>query len=135
MDRTAPAGPRLLGRLTAELINRSPQYMSCINNYEIDLRGEAIVLDALAAAAAKEGTQGKGAANGAACWRRTRCAAAALPPPPLALQHACLRRCSNPARLSLPTNPCAGNKIGAIENLGATEVRADTPLCRSLAEP
>jgi hypothetical protein len=33
-------GPRLLGRLTAELIHRSPQYMSCISNYEIDLRGE-----------------------------------------------------------------------------------------------
>lgn len=38
-ERAVPAGPRLLGRLTAELIQRSPQYMSCINNYEIDLRG------------------------------------------------------------------------------------------------
>jgi len=36
----AVSGPRLLGRLTAELIHRSPQYMSCISNYEIDLRGE-----------------------------------------------------------------------------------------------
>lgn len=35
-------GPRLLGRLTAELIHRSPQYMSCINYYEIDLRGNKI---------------------------------------------------------------------------------------------
>jgi hypothetical protein len=35
------AGPRLAGRLTAELIARSPQYMNCIKLYEIDLRGEA----------------------------------------------------------------------------------------------
>lgn len=33
-------GPRLAGRLTAELILRSPQYMSCVKDYEIDLRGE-----------------------------------------------------------------------------------------------
>lgn len=32
-------GPRLAGRLTAELINRSPQYMNCVRHYEIDLRG------------------------------------------------------------------------------------------------
>jgi len=32
-------GPRLAGRLTAELILRSPQYMNCVNDYEIDLRG------------------------------------------------------------------------------------------------
>ena len=32
-------GPRLAGRLTAELILRSPQYMSCVKDYEIDLRG------------------------------------------------------------------------------------------------
>lgn len=32
-------GPRLIGRLTAELIMRSPQYMSCVKQYEIDLRG------------------------------------------------------------------------------------------------
>mmetsp|Transcript_24003 Transcript_24003/g.42860 ORF Transcript_24003/g.42860 Transcript_24003/m.42860 type:complete len:274 (-) Transcript_24003:127-948(-) len=35
-------GPRLLGRLTAELILRSPQYMNCIRQYEIDLRGNKI---------------------------------------------------------------------------------------------
>ena len=34
-----PLGPRLAGRLTAELIMRSPQYMSCANQYELDLRG------------------------------------------------------------------------------------------------
>ncbi len=32
-------GPRLAGRLTAELILRSPQYMNCVKQYEIDLRG------------------------------------------------------------------------------------------------
>ncbi len=32
-------GPRLAGRLTAELILRSPQYMNCVKDYEIDLRG------------------------------------------------------------------------------------------------
>lgn len=32
-------GPRLAGRLTAELILRSPQYMSCIKLYHLDLRG------------------------------------------------------------------------------------------------
>ena len=32
-------GPRLAGRLTAELILRSPQYMNCVKEYEIDLRG------------------------------------------------------------------------------------------------
>jgi U2 small nuclear ribonucleoprotein A' len=35
-------GPRLAGRLTAELILRSRQYMSCIHLYEIDLRGNKI---------------------------------------------------------------------------------------------
>uniref|UniRef100_A0A061SG86 Uncharacterized protein n=1 Tax=Tetraselmis sp. GSL018 TaxID=582737 RepID=A0A061SG86_9CHLO len=32
-------GPRLAGRLTAELILRSPQYMNCCKMYEIELRG------------------------------------------------------------------------------------------------
>jgi hypothetical protein len=35
-------GPRLAGRLTAELILRSPQYMNCVKDYEIDLRGERL---------------------------------------------------------------------------------------------
>ena len=45
MDRPSGAGslgPRLAGRLTAELIMRSRQYMSCINLYELDLRGNKI---------------------------------------------------------------------------------------------
>lgn len=42
---TAGVGPRLPGRITAELILRSPQYMSCIKQYEIDLRGEQDQLD------------------------------------------------------------------------------------------
>ena len=46
MERTAAAGalgPRLAGRLTAELILRSAQYMNCVSEYEIDLRGESAV--------------------------------------------------------------------------------------------
>ncbi|KAK9828890.1 hypothetical protein WJX72_002612 [[Myrmecia] bisecta] len=35
-------GPRLAGRLTAELVLRSPQYMNCVKEYEIDLRGNKI---------------------------------------------------------------------------------------------
>mmetsp|Transcript_42242 Transcript_42242/g.100205 ORF Transcript_42242/g.100205 Transcript_42242/m.100205 type:complete len:104 (+) Transcript_42242:234-545(+) len=35
-------GPRLAGRLTAELILRSPQYMNCCKMYEIELRGNKI---------------------------------------------------------------------------------------------
>ena len=37
-------GPRLAGRLTAELILRSPQYLSCVKDYEIDLRGQTHAL-------------------------------------------------------------------------------------------
>ena len=42
-NRTIAAGAlgsRLAGRLTADLVLRSPQYMSCVNEYEIDLRGK-----------------------------------------------------------------------------------------------
>lgn len=39
---SAQLGPRLIGRLTPELILRSPQYMNCVNQYEIDLRGNRI---------------------------------------------------------------------------------------------
>lgn len=35
-------GPRVIGRLTPELISRSPQYMNCVNQYELDLRGARI---------------------------------------------------------------------------------------------
>lgn len=38
----APLGPRILGRLTAELVLRSPQYMNCVGEYEIDLRANRI---------------------------------------------------------------------------------------------
>ena len=43
MERTAAAGalgPRLAGRLTAELVLRSAQYMNCVSEFEIDLRGK-----------------------------------------------------------------------------------------------
>ena len=35
-------GPRLAGRLTADLISHSHQYMSCVKMYEIDLKGNKI---------------------------------------------------------------------------------------------
>ena len=38
----AQLGPRLIGRLTPELVLRSPQYMNCVNQYEIDLRANRI---------------------------------------------------------------------------------------------
>ena len=38
----ALSGPRVLGRLTPELILRSPQYMNCVQQYELDLRGNRI---------------------------------------------------------------------------------------------
>lgn len=38
-SQAADSGPRLAGRLTAELIVRSPQYTSCIKLYQLDLRG------------------------------------------------------------------------------------------------
>lgn len=40
-------GVRLAGRLTAELILRSPQYMSCVKDYELDLRGTSSSLPSL----------------------------------------------------------------------------------------
>jgi hypothetical protein len=38
-------GSRIAGRLTADLILRSPQYMSCVGEYHIDLRGKLSILD------------------------------------------------------------------------------------------
>lgn len=38
----AQLGPRIIGRLTPELILRSPQYMNPCNQYEIDLRANRI---------------------------------------------------------------------------------------------
>ena len=38
----AQLGPRLIGRLTPELILRAPQYMNPCNQYEIDLRANRI---------------------------------------------------------------------------------------------
>ena len=39
MEKAGALGVRLAGRLTAELVLRSPQYMSCCKDYELDLRG------------------------------------------------------------------------------------------------
>jgi hypothetical protein len=40
----AGVGPRVIGRLTPELISKSAQYMSCVNQYELDLRGCRIAM-------------------------------------------------------------------------------------------
>jgi U2 small nuclear ribonucleoprotein A' len=40
----APQGPRVLGRLTPELILRSPQYMNCVKEYELDLRANRLTM-------------------------------------------------------------------------------------------
>jgi len=37
-------GPRVIGRLTPELVLRSPQYMNCVNQYELDLRENRITM-------------------------------------------------------------------------------------------
>jgi len=37
-------GPRVIGRLTPEMVLRSPQYMNCVNQYELDLRGNRITM-------------------------------------------------------------------------------------------
>jgi U2 small nuclear ribonucleoprotein A' len=39
-----PGGPRALGRLTADLVLRSPQHMNCVHQYELDLRGNRITV-------------------------------------------------------------------------------------------
>ena len=40
LGASALASARLGGKLTADLVMRSPQYMNCLGDYEIDLRGE-----------------------------------------------------------------------------------------------
>lgn len=44
MEIAGALGPRLPGRLTPELILRSPQYMDCLQKYELDLRGQLSIL-------------------------------------------------------------------------------------------
>ena len=83
--RPAPVGKILPGRLTAELILRSPQYMSCLKLYEVDLRGE--------------GHQPAGQGE-------------------LRSRRGALGSRQDTRRALLVT----GNKISAIENLGATQV-------------
>ena len=93
-------GPRLVGRLTAELVLRSPQYMSCVKYYEIDLRG-----------------------RGSACALHAAHRACA----PVCILHLLPAAATRAFFHALVTWSVAhllhpGNKITAIENLGATEV-------------
>ncbi|CAG9465217.1 unnamed protein product [Pedinophyceae sp. YPF-701] len=39
-----PRGPRILGRLTVDLVMSSPQYMNTCREYEIDLRGNRVTV-------------------------------------------------------------------------------------------
>ena len=90
-------GPRLVGRLTAELVLRSPQYMSCVKYYEIDLRGRG--------SACQRTEHVRPCAPCTLCWQEP------LVPSSLRFSHA-----------ALSSLVISGNKITAIENLGATEV-------------
>lgn len=50
-------GPRVIGRLTPELILRSPQFMNCVNQYEIDLRANRVTaIENLGATEVRAGT-------------------------------------------------------------------------------
>lgn len=89
-------GPRLAGRLTAELILRSPQYMNCVKEYEIDLRGKS----AQQLSGAKEGQQNLSVhslVRSPSVWQQVGTEVFLI---------------------------CAGSKINSIENLGATQVSA-----------
>ena len=72
-------GPRLVGRLTAELILRSPQYMSCVKDYEIDLRGmRSLAYEAKVEIMSRSTTVGH-VLQGISCpplktWEQLRCA-------------------------------------------------------------
>lgn len=85
MGETRPPlalGPKLIGRLTPELILRSPQYMNCVQLYEIDLRASRV--------AAIENLGATEVGVGAARLLATACSRAPLwrlPPPLLVLQN------------------------------------------------
>ena len=100
-------GPRLAGRLTAELILRSPQYMNCVKDYEIDLRGMLKLLPVMALE-----------------WHLSN---------PSLPSNIALQPCSfcdhieccdilGITRLIVVLSVLSGSKINSIENLGATQV-------------
>lgn len=80
-------GPRMLGRLTPELILRSPQYMNPVNQYEIDLRANRVAaIENLGATEVRaplgglRGARGGGVARGGGGGGTAR---SSLPPPSL----------------------------------------------------
>jgi hypothetical protein len=111
MDTTRMAagslGPRLAGRLTAELILRSPQYMNCVKDYEIDLRGMLKLLPVMALE-----------------WHLSN----PRLPSNIALQpysfcdHIECCDILGITRLIFVLSVLSGSKINSIENLGATQV-------------
>ena len=109
--------PKLPGRLTAELILRSPQGMNSIKEYEINLRG--------ACAAPARNTRGGARAYSAPARATVR---AAQPAPTPARRHAEAaggRARAQPYLAHGPAAPpaAAGNKIPTVENLAVTEAR------------
>ena len=92
-------GPRLAGRLTAELILRSPQYMNCVKEYEIDLRGLLFIASSLRVSQCRFG---------------------------FALNISALPVVLSGKGSSMSHVAYAGSKINSIENLGATQVRTLT---------
>lgn len=66
----AALGPRIIGRLTPELILRSPQYMNPVNQYEIDLRANRIA--AIENLGATEVGNGVATAGGEPGWRAAK---------------------------------------------------------------
>ena len=91
-------GPRLAGRLTAELILRSPQYMNCVKEYEIDLRGLSAIVDA-----------------GRYCRSMSPfCHTSNIWQLSMTMLRAGVTH--------VETSMTAGSKINSIENLGATQV-------------
>lgn len=113
-------GPRLAGRLTAELILRSPQYMSCVHLYHLDLRGSLLASLCYS----------YGSSSNLLDWvtlstwplpsyTKTRMKCITCPLTPIHERVLAATGCTYP-RIRLLG---AGNRIAAIENLGATQVR------------
>jgi U2 small nuclear ribonucleoprotein A' len=69
----------MLGRLTPELILRSPQYMNPVNQYEIDLRANRVAaIENLGATEVRAPLQGRGAAATAVALGAASAAARAV---------------------------------------------------------
>ncbi len=96
-----PAPPRLAGRLTAELILRSPQQFNAVKDYELDLRGaprRALPRSAQRLRRRVRAGRGRLRRAGRLPRRNPKTPAGALRSP-------------------------AGHKLGSVENLAVTQAR------------